>query len=102
MKPKANRIPTTCRLDEQDRQELELRAEQANTTVSELVEQYILAGLKEEDARASIVAILLQLREELRETRRDHAVMAAALLAEGGKRSREEGIAWARQHILHF
>jgi hypothetical protein len=86
-------------LEERDRQELDARAEKLNTTVSDLVEKYVLAGLREEDAKTSIVAILKEFQDEIRETRRDHALMAAVLLAEAGKRTREEGLKWAAQNI---
>ena len=99
VKPKSNSKTTACRLDERDRQELEARAENLNTTVSDLVEKYVIAGLREEDAKTSIVAILKEFQEELRETRRDHALMAAVLLAEAGKTTREEGLNWAAQNI---
>lgn len=99
VKQKSNRITTACRLDERDRQELDARAENLNTTVSDLVEKYVIAGLREENAKTSIVAILKEFQEELRETRRDHALMAAVLLAEAGKRTREEGLNWAAQNI---
>jgi len=99
VKPKSNKITTACRLEERDRQELDARAENLNTTVSDLVEKYVIAGLREEDAKTSIVPILKEFQEELRETRRDHALMAAVLLAEAGKRTREEGLNWAAQNI---
>ena len=35
-----------CRLDKRDREELEARAETLTTTVGELVERYVLAGLR--------------------------------------------------------
>lgn len=99
VKPKSKTKSTACRLDERDRQELEARAEKLNTTMSDLVQQYVIAGLREDDAKTSIVAILKEFQEELRETRRDHALMAAVLLAEAGKRTMEEGLNWAAQNI---
>ena len=99
VKPKRKTEPTACLLDERYRQELEARAEKLNTTMADLVQQYVIAGLREEDAKTSIVAILKEFQEELRETRRDHALMAAVLLAEAGKRTREEGLKWAEQNI---
>ena len=99
VKQKSKTKSTACRLDERDRQELEVRAEKLNTTMGDLVKQYVIAGLREEDAKTSIVAILKEFQEEIRETRRDHALMAAVLLAEAGKRTREEGLDWAAQNI---
>ena len=99
MKPKTSTIPTTCRLELKDRQVLEARAEKLNTTVGDLVEQYVIAGLREDDTKTSIVAILQEFKDAIRETRRDHALMAEVLLASAGKISREEAHKWAEHNI---
>ena len=65
MKPKSSRVPTTCRLEEPDRQELEIRADKLNTSVSALVEQYVIAGLNGTDAQTSIVAILKEFKAKM-------------------------------------
>ncbi len=65
MKPKSSRVPTTCRLEEQDRQALEIRADKLNTSVGALVEQYVIAGLNGTDAQTSIVAILKEFKAEM-------------------------------------
>ena len=46
MKQKSNRVTAACRLDKRDREELEARAKMLNTTVGDLVEKYVLAGLR--------------------------------------------------------
>ena len=46
MKQKSNRVIVACRLDKRDREKLEARAETLTTTVGELVERYVLAGLR--------------------------------------------------------
>ena len=99
VKPKSKTKPTTCRLDERDRQELEARAEKLNTTMGDLVQQYVIAGLRDDDAKTSIVPILREFMDEIRETRRDHALMAEVLLASAGKLSREEAHKWAAHNI---
>ncbi len=99
VKSKSKTKPTTCRLDERDRQELEARAEKLNTTMGDLVQQYVIAGLRDDDAKTSIVPILREFMDEIRETRRDHALMAEVLLASAGKISREEAHKWAEHNI---
>ncbi len=99
MKRKPETIPTSCRLEERDRLELEARAEKLKMSLNDLVKQYVIAGLREDDARTSIIPMLQEFTEAIRETRRDHAIMAAVLLAEAGKRTKEEGLEWAKLNI---
>ena len=46
MNLKTNRVTTACRLDKRDSEELKARAEMLNTTVCELLEKYVIAGLR--------------------------------------------------------
>lgn len=99
MRKKSTTKPTNCRLTLEEREALEARANELNVTMSDLVKQYVLAGLREEAARGSIFEALQEFKEEIRETRRDHALLAEVLLAAAGKVSRDEAHKWARENI---
>lgn len=62
VKQKSNRVTTACRLDKRDREELEVRAEILHTTVGELVEKYVLAGLRVDRSGENEQRILFERR----------------------------------------
>jgi hypothetical protein len=57
VKPKSSKVVIGFRLDERDRRELSARAEELNTTVSELVEQYVIAAWRESGYQEKIAGI---------------------------------------------
>ena len=99
IRPKSENKPLSCRLEEKYRQQLEIQAKKLNVKVAVVLRQYVIAGLREEAAKDSIFELLEEFRDEIRETRRDHHLIAAVLLAEAGKLSREDALKWAQEHI---
>lgn len=57
MKPKSKCIVFSFRLDERCGKELKAQAEKLNTPVFRLVEQYVMAGLRESDFQEKIAGI---------------------------------------------
>ena len=99
IRPKSENKPLSCRLEEKYRQQLEIQAKKLKVKVAVVLRQYAIAGLREEAAKDSIFEVLEEFRDEIRETRRDHALMAEVLLAAAGKLSRNEAQKWAKRNI---
>lgn len=87
------------RIEEEYREALVARAEQLKVTVSELVKQYVIAGLREDAATGSLYDALCSLKEEIRESRRDLSLTAEVLLVAAGKLSEKDARTWARENI---
>ena len=78
------------RLEDGYCQEIKARAEKLNMSISDLVRDYVVAGLREEAAKNSVYDALGQVRSEIREIRRDLSLMTAVLLIGAGKIDEKE------------
>jgi hypothetical protein len=75
------------------------RAAELQITVSELVAQYVVAGLRDDAAEGSLFAALCGLKDEIRESRRDLALMAEALLVRAGTCDEQEAKEWTEANL---
>lgn len=99
MKHKSTKKPVGCRLEREYRDALVAKAEEVGVEVSDVIRSYIIGGLREEAARGSLFEILALIRAELRECRKDHKLMAVALLNGAGKADEDEALEWAEKNI---
>ena len=99
MKAKSQKKPVGCRLEEEYRTALAAVAAERGKDVSDVIHGYILAGLRDEAARESLFDILSLIRIELREGRRDHALMAEVLLHAAGQIDKAGALDWAEKNI---
>lgn len=78
------------RLEKGYYQEIEARTEKLNMSISDLVTEYVVAGLREEAAKNSVYEALGQVRSEIREIRRELSLMTAVLLIGAGEIDEKE------------
>ena len=91
--------PTTCRLEREYREVLEDRAKGLNLKLSDLVRQYVVAGLNEDATKVTLHQELPVLREDIKQLRRDFSLVAEVLLRSAGKLDKDAARNWAVRNL---
>lgn len=88
-----------CRLEEEYRVALAAEAAQQGVELSDVIHKLIVEGLRDKEMRAKLYELIEGIYFLIRETRRDHGLMAAMLLHAAGKLDKAAAIKWAEEHI---
>lgn len=87
------------RLDTDARAILTRRAIALGISPHDLARHYVLELLHCNEERAALRDAIVQLRQEIIESRKDTALSTEALLASAGKASPEEASSWTRENL---
>lgn len=92
--------PISCRLEPKFNEALEGRAAELKMTKSDLVRNYVLAGLTEDATKVTLHQELPVVREELKQLRRDLSLLAEVLLVRAGNVEPATARKWAVENIV--
>lgn len=96
---KSPKQTVACRLEDEYREALLSQAAAREIEMSELIREYIIDGLCEKEADARLYELLHRIFVQLCESRRDHSLIAEALLSCAGKLDPEKAHRWAVENI---
>jgi hypothetical protein len=99
MKTKSTKKPVGCRLEEEYRNALAAEADERGVEVSDVIRHYIIKGLREEAAQATLFEQLASILSQLKESRRDHSLMTEVLLHSAGRFDPTKARQWAEKII---
>ena len=91
--------PVSCRLEPKFNEALEGRAAELKMTKSDLVRNYVMAGLAEDATTVTLHEELPALREELKQLRRDLSLLAEVLLVRAGNVDPAKARTWAMENL---
>ena len=92
--------PVSCRLEPKFNEALEGRAVELKMTKSDLVRNYVMAGLAEDSTKVTLHEELPAIREEIKQLRRDLSLLAEVLLSRAGRVEPAKARKWAQDNFI--
>ncbi len=92
--------PVSCRLEPKFNEALEGRAVELKMTKSDLVRNYVIAGLSEDSTKVTLHEELPAIREEIKQLRRDLSLLAEALVISAGNMEPAKARKWAQDNFF--
>ena len=96
---KALAAPIAVRLEEEHHLAVLEVAAERKLEVSELLREYVIQGLREDIAKASVFEVLALLKMEVHEARKDIALVAEVALSSAGKLDEKEAVQWVQENL---
>ena len=92
--------PISCRLEPEFEEALGGRAEGMKLSKSDLVRNYVKAGLSEDATKVTLHEELPAIREEIKQLRRDLSLVAEVLLIRAGNVEPAAARKWAMENLV--